>query len=110
MMGKDLKSANGETIGEIEDMVVDVKAEKVAYVLVDCDRGMVAVPTAAITHQGDTCKVNMTKQQLKNMPTLDDDNCPNWDDVRWNRRMHERFNATPYWEANASNSNMQSSM
>lgn len=101
IMGRSLKSRNGESIGEIQDIVVDMKAKKVAYLLVYCDEGLVAIPASAVTHQSENCVIDMTRQRIARMPSFSYNEYPNWNSVRWNRRTHSMFDVDPYWEASS---------
>lgn len=104
VIGKTVKTQRDETLGEIDDAVIDTSNHKVAYVIVDCaDRdGKVAIPCAAIQMNQDACIVrNMTKSRFDQLETFKKDNYPTWSDASWNERAHADFNVQPYWKAQA---------
>lgn len=103
IIGKDLASQQGETLGEIDNVVIDTSAGQVAYLIVDCaDRdGKVAVPCGAVRMQNDKCVINMPKSRFSQLQTFDNDNYPSWTNAGWNERTHSEFNVKPYYKAQA---------
>ena len=100
VLGKDIVNSQNETLGEVEDIVVDIDNDHVAYLLVDCDDadGMVAVPASAVKHQNDKCMVNMSKSEFTQLARFEEGDYPNWFNDRWSQSIHREFNVQPYWE------------
>jgi len=96
--GKALYGADEKPLGEIEDLVVDIDARRIAYAIVTCDGGMIAVPASAIRHTEDKCVIDMTKERFLAMPKFRDDAYPNWMNQAWSAGVHRDFNVQPYWK------------
>ncbi len=105
VLGKDIVNSQNETLGEVEDVVVDIDKQHVAYLLVDCNDadGMVAVPAGAVKHQNGKCMINMPKENFKKLARFEEGDYPNWFNDRWNEGVHRDFNVQPYWENRSNN-------
>lgn len=103
VMGKELKTQQGESLGTIDDAVIDAGAGQIAYLIVDCDAkdGKVAVPCGAIQMQNDKCVVNMTKSRFEQLQTFKGEDYPAWTNASWNERTYSEFNVQPYWKSQA---------
>jgi sporulation protein YlmC with PRC-barrel domain len=103
VVGSELKSSNRETLGTIEDSVVDTRADQIAYLIVNVEGSddFVAVPCTAVAINSDDCVIAMTENQFKALPTFKEGKFPIWMDVAWNEQTHSLFNARPYWKAQA---------
>ncbi len=104
IIGKNFTDAQGETIGEIEDLAIDPQIGRVVYVVVSTGGtlGMGekyhAVPWTALHEHGKTFSINLTKENFENSPTFEKSNWPNWNDVSWNQGIYSHYNAQVYWE------------
>ncbi len=105
ILGKDIVNSQDETLGEVEDVVVDIDKQHVAYLLIDCNDadGMVAVPAGAVKHQNGKCTINMPKENFKRLARFEEGDYPNWFNDRWNEGIHRDFNVQPYWENRGNN-------
>lgn len=83
--GWDVKTAEGETIGEVEELILDAQARKVRYMVVDLDGDeldldddrTVLIPIGmAQLHEkdDDVLLTGIGKDQLRRLPEYDDDN------------------------------------
>ena len=109
LIGLNVRNKANEELGEIEDVVVDLKSGKIRYAAVSMggflgigDK-LFAVPFEAIsfqTHRDDgllidsterVAVVSVTKESLENAQGFDQDNWPNMADRRW-----QELNDRPY--------------
>jgi len=88
LRGDDVKNPQGETLGDLKDIMIDTVTGKVAYgvlsfggVLGIGDKYF-AVPWNALKVDGnDKCLIlNVSKERLKNAPGFDKDHWPNFAD------------------------------
>lgn len=81
LLDRDLVSATGDEVGEIESVVINMNNQKVHYLVVDFDPGWlsperkVAVPLNAVTlaQNEDELLLNMDRAQARRMQPLEDD-------------------------------------
>jgi len=79
LIGMDVKNAQGDKLGKIDDVVVDIDNERAAYVVLSSGGAlgigdkMVAVPAASfkVGNDKDGVILNATAEQLKKAPTFD---------------------------------------
>lgn len=89
VMGLNVKSADDETIGEVEDLVLDMKAGQVLAVIISSGGflGMAdtlsAVPVSALRYDGTAkaFKTKLTKEQLGKAPQFKTDAWPDYNDA-----------------------------
>lgn len=107
LVGLTIKNEQGEELGELEDIVLDVHQGKVAYAVLSMRSGFlglnkdyVPVPWSAMNILPDvgTARLNADKQTLEAI-AFKSDKFPNLEDQAYSRQLHERFGARPYWEA-----------
>lgn len=109
LMGLDVRNGENEDLGDIEDVVIDVKTGKIRYAAISMggflgigDK-LFAVPFESITfrtHRDDgvladteerIAVVNINKKTLENAQGFDNDKWPNMADSRW-----QELNDRPY--------------
>lgn len=107
LVGLTIKNEQGEELGELEDIVIDVHEGKVAYAVLSMRSGflglnkeLAAVPWSSfeIIPRLGTARLNADKETLRAI-AFDADEFPDLEDREYSRQIHERFDATPYWEA-----------
>jgi sporulation protein YlmC with PRC-barrel domain len=107
LTGMTIRNLEGEDLGELEDIVIDVHEGKVAYAVVSMrsgflglDKDLAVVPWSAfeILPRLEAARLNADKATLEAI-AFDEDEFPNLEDMQYSRDIHQRFNATPYWEA-----------
>jgi len=82
LIGQDVKGTDGEKIGDVKDLAIDLHNNKVAYAIVSTGGvlGMGdklhAVSFDRLTCNDDACTVPMTKDGLSALPTIDIDRLP----------------------------------
>src|SRR5919197_705965 len=104
--GDDVVSAQGEDLGNIKSIMIDVPSGRVAYAVLSSggflgigDK-LFAIPWNALTLDADNkCFVlNVDKERLKNAPGFDKDHWPSMADQRWATEVHSYYQTRPYWE------------
>ncbi|HTE05777.1 MAG TPA: PRC-barrel domain-containing protein [Planctomycetota bacterium] len=82
LIGQDIKGTDGDKIGDIKDLAIDLGTHKVAYAVVSTG-GVLgvgdklhAVSLDRFTCNEDSCTVAMSKDSLSALPTLDLDRLP----------------------------------
>ncbi len=93
-----VKNPQGQDLGKIEDLVVDVTSGKIRYAAMSfggflgIGDKLFAIPFAQLhmkQNAGDSThffEVNVTKEQLQNAQGFDKDNWPNFGDPNWSAR------------------------
>lgn len=90
VMGLNVKNADDETIGEVEDLVLDMKSGKILAVVISSGGflGMAdtlsAVPVSVLRYDGaaKALKTKLTKDQLVKAPQFKADAWPNYNDEK----------------------------
>jgi PRC-barrel domain len=104
--GDDVVNAQGEDLGVIKSIMIDVPSGRVAYAVLSSggflgigDK-LFAIPWNALTLDADNkCFVlNIDKERLKNAPGFDKDHWPSMADQRWATEVHSYYQTRPYWE------------
>jgi len=104
--GDDVVNAQGEHLGVIKSIMIDVPSGRVAYAVLSSggflgigDK-LFAIPWNALTLDADNkCFVlNIDKERLKNAPGFDKDHWPSMADQRWATEVHSYYQTRPYWE------------
>jgi len=107
LLGTKIEDPQGQDIGKLDNVVIDVRQGKVAFGIVSLRSGFLglnkdyaAVPWSALdlTSQPGIAKLDTDKETLTAM-AFNKDNFPNLADPQYSRQLYERFHATPYSEA-----------
>jgi sporulation protein YlmC with PRC-barrel domain len=101
LIGKDVKNAQGEDLGEIEDLVIDPVSQRVHYAvlsfggLLGLGDKMFAFPVSAFkpSRNRDELVLNVDKDRLKDAPGFERDAWPNWSDNRYRDEVDRYFKA-----------------
>ena len=102
LMGNDVYNKDGEDLGDIKELMIDMASGKIAYAVLSFGSlGMgdklFAVPWAALAL--DTANkrftLNVLKGALKDAPGFDKDRWPSMSDRTWASGVH-KFYGTPY--------------
>jgi sporulation protein YlmC with PRC-barrel domain len=103
--GNKVMSSDGEHVGKISDIMLDVRGGRVAYAVLS-EGGFLgmgttlhAIPWSALTLDTDEkCfRVDITADQIKNEPGFDTDHWPSMADTQWATTVHQYYNREPYW-------------
>lgn len=103
--GNNVFNSQGEKLGDIQDIMLDVPHGRIAYAVMS--RGGVlgigdklyAIPWSALILDTDRkCFVlNANEERLKQDDGFDKDNWPSMADDAWARRVYVYYEQTPYW-------------
>jgi sporulation protein YlmC with PRC-barrel domain len=103
--GNKVVSADGQHVGKIADIMLDVRSGRVAYAVL-AEGGFLgvghtlhAIPWNALTMDThEKCfRVDIPAQRIKDDPGFDKDHWPSMADSRWGTQMHDYYNRRPYW-------------
>ncbi len=104
LMGKDVKGANGETMGSIRNFVISPNGHVFALVS-SADTGKtVAVPFESFSSIGsdNTLSLNVARDQLANAPEFSQ---ASFADRSWRQNVYRFFGVQPYWSNQGRRSN-----
>ncbi len=105
LQGDDVINMNGDKLGSIEDIMLDVRSGKVAYAVLSfggilgMGDKLFAIPWGALTLDTDRkCFVlDVPKDRLQNAPGFDKDHWPSMADESWASQVYSYYNQEPYW-------------
>lgn len=105
--GNKVMSSDGEHVGKISDIMLDVRSGRIAYAVVSSGgflglgNRLHAIPWSALTlDTDDRCFIlDASAERIKNAPGFDKDNWPSMADVPWGTSVHKYYNRSPYWSA-----------
>jgi hypothetical protein len=104
--GTNVVRPNGETIGEIERVMIDKRSGQVAYAVMSfggflgIGEDYFPLPWSMLTYDEnlDGYVVDLTESQLSGAPKIHEtDNDNKWADRKWGRSVHDYYGAQPYW-------------
>jgi sporulation protein YlmC with PRC-barrel domain len=105
MLGAEVLDREGSRIGELRDIMLDLRLGRVAYGIVAVGRGptaggrLKAVPWNAMHVDGHgKLKVNVPRDWMARAPSLEAGFEPSLHDHEWAEFIHAYFGARPYWE------------
>ena len=104
LVGNDIYNQNGEDLGDIKELMLDMQSGRVAYAVLSfggflsLGEKLFAVPWNAL--KLDTVNhrfvLNMEKDRLEEAPGFDRDQWPNMADAGWAKSIHDYYGTTPY--------------
>ncbi|MFM0571263.1 PRC-barrel domain-containing protein [Paraburkholderia caledonica] len=105
--GTKVMSSDGEHVGKISDIMLDVRNGRIAYAVLSeggflgMGANLHAIPWSALTLDTDQkCFfVDITAQRLKDDPGFDPDHWPAMADSTWGESTYSYYNRQPYWSA-----------
>ncbi len=106
VIGNKVQSLSGDDLGKIEEIMLDYSTGRIAYAVLSfggflgMGDKLFAVPWNALTliEGEDYFLLGVDKEVLENAPGFDDDNWPDFADLRWGTGLHEHYGTRPYWE------------
>jgi sporulation protein YlmC with PRC-barrel domain len=104
--GETVVNSHGETVGEIEEVMLDVRSGRIAYAVMSVGGFLgigekyFAVPWRAFTMDTDNHHfiLDVDKDRLNNAPGFDKDHWPSMADQSWATQVHSYYSTQPYWE------------
>ena len=100
LIGRDVRNAQGQDLGEIQDLIVDVNNQRVHYAvlafggLMGLGEKLFAYPVRLLTPSGDALVLNVSKQQLERAPGFERNRWPDWADNRYRGQVDRYFGPT----------------
>ncbi len=106
LQGDDVINLQGDKLGTIEDIMLDVGSGRVAYAVLSfggilgIGDKLFAVPWTALTLDADRqCFVlDVPKDRLQAAPGFDKDHWPAMADPSWATQVYAYYNQQPYWQ------------
>jgi len=106
LIGHKIYNPQGEHLGDIKDVMLDVDLGKVAYSVLSfggflgMGDKLFAIPFEAfrLDPSNDRVILNVPKDRLKNAPGFDKDHPPSAADRKWGAKIYEYYGFQPYWE------------
>jgi sporulation protein YlmC with PRC-barrel domain len=103
---EDVINGQGEDLGKIEHIMIDVPTGRVAYAVLSfggilgMGNKLFAIPWGALKLDTDRkCFVlDVPKERLEQAEGFDKDHWPSMADERWATEIHRYYSARPYWE------------
>jgi len=104
--GDSVVNLEGDKLGTIQDIMLDVPRGKVAYAVL-ATGGMLglgdklhAIPWSALTLDANNkCFVlDVEKDRMQDAPGFDKDHWPSMADMSWAVDIHQYYNRPPYWD------------
>ncbi len=105
LVGDKVRNNEGDDLGDIKDIMLDVDNGRVAYAVLDMGgflgigNKLFAVPWSALTldREAHEFVLNVDKETLDNAPGFDQDNWPDFSDAAWGTSIYEYYGQRPYW-------------
>lgn len=106
LLGIKVLNQQDETLGQIDDIVLDVPRGSIAYVamasggFLGLGERLFAVPWTALTYDaGRKCFVmNAQKESFENAPGFDKDQWPTEPSADWHEQVHRHYGVERFWE------------
>jgi len=103
LIGNDVYNHKGEDLGDIKEIMLDVRSGKVSYAVLSfggflgMGEKLFAVPWSALTLDTKNKRfvLNVEKDHLKNAPGFDKDKWPNMSDQSWAKDIHLYYGTKP---------------
>jgi sporulation protein YlmC with PRC-barrel domain len=106
LTGDEVVNQEGEDLGEIDHIMIDVPTGKIAYAVLSfggflgVGEKLFAVPWSALTLDADNRQfvLDIDKERLKDAPGFDKEHWPQMAQADWATEVHNFYGAKPYWE------------
>jgi hypothetical protein len=97
LIGLPVEDRQGQQLGQLQDVMVDLNQNQIAYGILEFEGSRYLVPWAAITsdHEGISLTLNADRQTVVAAPVAP---APEMIDENFGRQVHEHFGVSPYWE------------
>ena len=105
VQGTNVYNAQGDSLGEVYDVMIDKRSGKIAYAVMSfggfLGMGNDYHPLPWNTLKYDTRQggyvVGLTKQQLEGAPHYGRNETPAWGDRNYEQGIHDYYKTAPYW-------------
>jgi sporulation protein YlmC with PRC-barrel domain len=104
LMGNDVFNLQGEDLGDVKEIMLNVHDGKVSYAVLSfggfmsVGEKLFAVPWEALTLDTENKRftLDVNKERLASAPGFDKDNWPNMSDPTWANGIHDYYGTKPY--------------
>jgi len=105
VQGTEVYGRGGESLGKIENVMIDKPSGKVAYAVMSfggilgMGKDRHALPWGVLTYDPSLggYVMNIDRERLEGAPAYSDSPDFNWEDNDWGRRLHEYYDVPPTW-------------
>jgi len=106
LIGEKVYNPSGDHLGDIEDIMLDIPTGRIAYAVLSVSgffgigKELFAIPwrTLMIDANHERFVMDADKEKLKNAMAFGKDYHQNATDRHWAIRLHDFYQARPYWE------------
>ena len=108
LIGKDVENPQGDNLGEIADLAIDLSSGRIAYATLEyggwlgLGETVAAMPWQSL--KADLAErqftLDVTTDQLKTLPSSAREEWPQTLDRQWLAQVYSRYGEKPYWETN----------
>lgn len=106
ILGAKVINAEREDLGTIEDLVLDMRDNRVAYAILSFGGFLglgdkhFAIPWEALSFDVSekVAVLDVDRNRLKNAPGFDKNNWPDMSDEVWGTEVYRHYGYTPYWK------------
>lgn len=106
LQGDKVVNPDGEDLGKIEAIMLDVPQGRIAYAvlsfggLMGIGDKLFAIPWEALILDAEDKQfiLDVDKDRLKDAPGFDKDHWPAMSDIKWANQVHTFYAYRPYWE------------
>lgn len=99
LSGEEVVNRDGENLGDIKDLMIDVNSGQVTYAVLEFGGFMgmgsklFAVPLSAMRLDTENKRfiLDQSKERLENAPGFDKDDWPDFADESWNESIHSYY-------------------
>lgn len=106
IIGDQVRNAEGEDLGQIEDLMIDLQEGSVSYAVLSfggflgIGSKLFAVPLEAMGVDTDAHELvlDIDRERLENAPGFNKDNWPDGSDRDWTAAVYRYYGVDPYWE------------
>jgi len=104
LFGREVESTDNQKIGKVNNLVVDLESEHILYVVLNTDKGKVAIPPQIFEQSsGNTLRVNADKQKIDNAPqfTSNIDSPEQLGQASLVDKVYQHFGQNAWWQGSA---------
>ncbi|QYZ78650.1 PRC-barrel domain containing protein [Methanofollis formosanus] len=104
IIGKRVKNALGEYLGEVHHLMVDMASGSIVFAVLSSGgimglgEKLYPVPWQALTEEEDDFLLKMRKETMETAPNFDRGHWPKADDLSWFERVYRFYDYSPPWE------------
>ena len=105
LVGDRVRNAEGEDLGTIEELMIELHSGRVVYVVLSfggilgIGDKLFAIPWSALSLDPDDNQIvlDVKRESLENAPGFDKEQWPSMADRDWGEEIHNHYGYTPYW-------------